>query len=106
MPSGNDIPHMDKVYHFGYFFGGSGLFCAFLYRLQSGQPDWGQLLWITLVVMTAVGAIDEWHQTWNPHRSGNDAMDLCADVFGSLFGYRVFRWLHRWLEPRDRAQSS
>jgi VanZ family protein len=106
MPGGPEITHIDKVYHFGFFFGGSGLFCAFLYRLFDNQPDWGQLLWITMIVMTAIGAIDEWHQSLHPARSGNDAMDLCADVLGSLAGYRVFRWLHRWLDGPDDTQSS
>jgi VanZ family protein len=106
VPGGVDIVHMDKLYHFGYFFGGSGLLCAFLYRMFHGRPDWGQLLWITMLAMTVVGAIDEWHQSLHPARSGNDAMDLCADVLGSLAGYRVFRWLHRWLDDPNDAQSS
>lgn len=106
VPQAVDLMHVDKLYHFGYFFGGSGLLCAFLYRMFHGCPDWSQLLWIAVLAMTVVGAIDEWHQSLHPARSGNDAMDLCADVLGSLAGYRVFRWLHRWLDDPNDAQSS
>ncbi|MFM2220267.1 MAG: hypothetical protein RLZZ553_15 [Verrucomicrobiota bacterium] len=88
------IPHLDKVCHFGYFFGGGGLLSAFLYRMQQQQPDWTLILIQLMCVMISAGALDEWHQSWVPERSGNDALDLTADVFGSLSAYLVFRRLH------------
>jgi VanZ family protein len=88
------IPHMDKICHFGYFFGGSGLLSAFLYRKQFRHPDWTRILIIVIAVMVGTGALDEWHQSWVPERSGNDALDLTADLCGSLAGFLVFRRLH------------
>lgn len=96
--TGVEIPHLDKVAHFGYFFGGAGLLSAALYRLSRGHPDWTRILTIVILVMTIVGCLDEWHQSWVPERTGNDAQDLCADVIGSLAGFLVFRRVHRWLD--------
>ena len=45
--------------------------------------------WSLLVVtisLAAIGALDEWHQSWIPTRSGNDLGDWIADVLGSLTG--------------------
>jgi VanZ family protein len=95
--TGVEIPHLDKLAHFGYFFGGGGLLSACLYRLSYRNLDWARLLAIVLFVMTSIGFLDEWHQTWVPGRSGNDAQDLCADVLGSLAGFLIFRRFHRWL---------
>lgn len=92
--TGMEIPHMDKVYHFGYFFGGSGLLSAFFYRLQYQNPDWTKILVLVMCLMVSTGSLDEWHQSWVPERSGNDAQDLTADFFGSLAGFLVFRRLH------------
>jgi VanZ family protein len=88
------ISHMDKVYHFGYFFGGSGILSAFLYRLQHHNPDWTRILILVMSIMIFTGSLDEWHQSWVPERSGNDAQDLTADLLGSLAGFLVFRRLH------------
>jgi VanZ family protein len=95
---GWEIPHLDKACHFGYFFGGSGLLSAFLYRLSRRSVDWAKLLACVMFIMTLAGALDEWHQSWVPERSGNDALDLCADVLGSLAGFAVFRKMHRWID--------
>jgi VanZ family protein len=92
--TGVEIPHFDKVAHFGYFFGGSGLLCAFLYRVSRARIEWSHLLVVVMLTMVSVGSLDEWHQSWVPERSGNDALDLCADVLGSLAGYCVFRRFH------------
>lgn len=96
--TGFEIPHFDKVVHFGYFFGGAGLLSAALYRLNQKNPDWTLMLAIVMFIMTLVGCLDEWHQSWIPERTGNDAQDLCADVIGSLAGFLVFRRVHRWLD--------
>jgi VanZ family protein len=89
-----EIPHMDKICHFGYFFGGSGLLSAYCYRLLHPNPDWTRLLTLVMIVMILTGSLDEWHQSWVPERSGNDAQDLTADFLGSLAGFWVFRRLH------------
>lgn len=92
--TGWKIPHMDKVYHFGYFFGGSGILSAFLFRLEYRKPDWTKILLLVMLIMIITGSLDEWHQSWVPERSGNDALDLTADLIGSIAGFLVFRRLH------------
>jgi VanZ family protein len=100
METGVEIPHLDKVCHFGYFFGGAGLLSAFLYRLTVRQPNWTTILACVMFLSIAVGMLDEWHQSWVPERSGNDAGDLCADALGGLAGFLVFRRLHHWLDEK------
>lgn len=79
------IPHLDKIAHFGFFFGGAGLLCAWLrhYFQRVSEP---RCLVITTVVGGLVGALDEYHQTFTPGRTGNDFYDWLADVSGSLAG--------------------
>lgn len=85
------IPHLDKVLHFGYFFGGSGLLSAALYLRDPRNVRWDVLHLTVIAALTATGALDEWHQSWYEFRSGNDAGDLMADFCGALAGTLVFR---------------
>lgn len=95
--TGIEIPHFDKVQHFGYFFGGSGLLTAFFFRRKPDKPDWTMILTSVTIALTAVGCLDEWHQSCVSERSGNDAQDLSADVLGSIAGVHVFRRLQHLL---------
>ena len=86
----SDYP-IDKVFHFGYFFGGGGLLSAaalstktLVPSLEHDAPD------LVVLILSAVGSLDEWHQSWYPFRSGNDAGDLTADIFGALAGTLLF----------------
>lgn len=97
--TGIEIPHLDKVAHFGYFFGGAGLLSAFLFCRNPQRPNWTMILTIVAIALTITGVIDEWHQSWVPERTGNDAQDLAADVLGAITGFHVFKRVHRWLLP-------
>lgn len=92
---------IDKVLHFGYFFGGGGLLSAALFLQQRWSFDWSTLHLNVLLILFIVGSLDEWHQSWYPFRSGNDAGDLTADFFGALVGTFVFRKV----QPRIFPQS-
>ena len=96
-PKGAGMPGMDKVLHFGYYFGGAGLLSAAIYLPQRDHPNWGALIVLVVLVVSAVGLIDEWHQSWHPERSGNDAGDWLADAYGALAGAIVFKRVHRVL---------
>lgn len=89
-PGGPEIPHLDKVAHFGYFMGGAFIFTTWL-LLRKKTPL--QILF-PLLVFTLIGALDEWHQTFTPGRSGNDPFDWLADILGSLTGILI---AHRFL---------
>ena len=95
IPPGLDFRFSDKFLHFGYFFGGALLFSAFLFRLRPAAPRWGRALALTVVVVGLTGALDEFHQSHVPGRSGNDPADFAADLLGAFAGALVFRKSHR-----------
>ena len=80
-PSQQWIPHLDKVKHATYFFIG-GLFLQ--KALRGSLTGWSvrTLILVGIVFAAVVGALDEYHQTFTPGRSGNDVLDWLADVFG------------------------
>ncbi len=92
-----DLPHIDKIVHFGYFFGGGGLFSAALFFAK--KPGWGRLTLIVTVTLSILGVWDEFHQSFFANRTGNDPGDWLADTLGALCGALVFRKLHRRLLP-------
>lgn len=92
------VSNIDKVQHFGYFFGGSGLLCAGLYRCRPDRPNWKFIISTTIVVIALVGWLDEYHQTFTPGRSGNDPYDWLADFAGAIAGAFTFKKLHRLLK--------
>ena len=108
---GPELPYLDKILHFGYFFGGAGLLSAALYlRARTASPtavscSWCQLILPVVLILAAIGALDEWHQSWIPERSGNDPWDWLADLLGACSGALVFRRLHHLL-PAPPSQRS
>lgn len=99
-PPAPQIPHLDKVLHAGYFALG-GLFFASGLRLRTPSPATAPHLVATVLFCAAVGAFDEWHQTFTPGRSGNDPWDWLADAGGGLLGGIAGCWLPRLLARRD-----
>lgn len=93
---GFDIPHLDKILHFGYFFGGGGLFAATLFFREVPWP-WVKIILIVTASLSIVGIWDEFHQSFFENRTGNDFGDWTADTLGALCGSLVFRVLHRVL---------
>ena len=91
-----DIPHFDKVVHFGYFFGGGGLLAATLF-FKKARPPWLNVILIVTVSLSIIGVLDEWHQSFFANRTGNDPGDWLADTLGALCGTLVFRKVHRVL---------
>ena len=80
--SAPEIPHIDKIAHFGYFFGGGGLFAAYLFRRRPDAPDWRKIIGFTLLFFAIVGALDEWHQTFIQGRAGQPT-DVAIDTVGA-----------------------
>ncbi|MCP5535303.1 MAG: VanZ family protein [Akkermansiaceae bacterium] len=82
---GPDIPHLDKVAHFLYFFGGGALLAAF------GGQKWPgvsrtRLFLVVALICCVIGRLDEYHQGFTPGRSGNDTGDWLADILGGVSG--------------------
>jgi len=93
-----DIPHSDKVAHFGYFFGGGGLLSAALYFRK--RLPWKKLIPTVTIILSLIGLMDEFHQSFFANRTGNDPGDWFADTLGAFCGALVFRKLHRLLDER------
>ncbi len=92
------IDHFDKIAHFGYFFGGSGLLSAWLFRRNPARPNWKAILAGVILISAVIGGLDEYHQSFTPGRSGNDPYDWLADVLGATAGVFTFKLLHRRLK--------
>jgi VanZ family protein len=93
----------DKLLHFGWFGIGAGLISGFLFLRWPARAARGQVLLATVVV-ALTGALDEFHQSFIPGRSGNDPFDFAADVLGALAGSLAFVALRRFLPaPRPAA---
>lgn len=86
LPPGPQIPYQDKVIHFLYFSGGG--FCFATALLGGRLPLSRGLLWMIagLGFGMVIGALDEYHQTFTPGRSGNDPGDWLADLLGAGTG--------------------
>lgn len=92
------IADFDKIAHFGYFFGGAGLFSAWLFRRNPETPNWRAILVITVIVISLAGWVDEVHQSFVPGRSGNNFPDWIADFLGAIAGALVFKRFHHRLK--------
>ena len=89
------FPHFDKVEHFTYFLMGGFLLTGGNFRRNPESHSWKRAIATTIVVMAAIGFIDEWHQLHTPGRSGGDPWDWLADLVGGTSGALVFKSLHR-----------
>ncbi len=87
-----NIPHFDKVLHFGYFFGGACLLSATIFLFK--KPTLSRLLPLVVITLAFVGAWDEYHQSFFKNRSGNDLGDWITNVLGTFFGNLTF-WKNR-----------
>ena len=95
MPDGGpEIPHLDKIMHFGYFLGGGMIFTTYL-LLRKGTTAPAHLrILVPFILLAIIGALDEYHQTFTPGRSGNDPFDWLADVLGASTGIFLAHSLH------------
>lgn len=100
-----DIPNFDKIAHFGYFLGGSGLLCAYLYRRKPHDPNWKVIIGCVIAAIAVTGCLDEYHQTFTPGRSGNDPFDWLADVTGATVGALVFKRLHHLIREKVPSEE-
>jgi VanZ family protein len=100
---GPDIPHVDKVAHFG-FYGVAGFLCA-LWRRESGRAPWAAVAFAVAFV-ALLGAVDEIHQYWIPGRS-MDLYDWVADLAGggsgALFSSAAAGRIRFLLSPENRS---
>jgi len=93
-----EITQFDKVAHFAVY----GFLGTLVYR--AGAPKWPA--WLAVLVVSAFGATDEWHQYFVPGRDC-DVFDWLADTLGAALAvtlYVKWAWYRRLLEIRVGPQ--
>ena len=80
------IPHLDKILHFGYFFGGGILFTLWLSFKNLQAPKTIAAYLLPICLLAVIGLLDEYRQSFTPGRSGNDFFDWLADLTGASAG--------------------
>lgn len=91
------LPHFDKLAHFSYFLAGGFLLAGGSFWRNPQPGSWKRILGGTILVIAAVGGIDEWHQCYTPGRNGADPWDWLADVLGGTAGAFLFKVIQRRL---------
>ncbi len=99
---------IDKLLHFGFFFGGGGLLSAALF--YGKKLPLMRLLFLVTLILSLVGIYDEYHQSFFLNRSGNDIGDWMADTLGAFCSVFVFWWsehklLNKDLSTKDESLS-
>ena len=86
------VPFQDKILHFVFFAGGAfALASALLRRLP---PASRLLVPLTIAIIAACGAFDEYNQQFVPGRAGLDPFDWLADLSGAIAGCFLLKSLH------------
>lgn len=95
LPDGTpEIPHLDKILHFGFFLGGGLILGTWVLLRKSFQAQGFLRITFPFALLAIVGALDEYHQTFTPGRSGNDPFDWLADVSGAAAGLFIANLIH------------
>lgn len=83
-----DLPHFDKVGHFGLFF----ILAVLLYMaLKPFSPFFRTIFFLSYCAV--LGAATEYLQTRIPERSG-DWLDFIADIAGSVVGFLIISYIN------------
>ncbi len=96
--NGPEIPNLDKIVHFGYFMGGAFSFTTWMILRKGAEARPLLRIFIPILLFGIIGALDEYHQTFTPGRSGNDPYDWLADILGSITGIILANWLQPLLQ--------
>ncbi|QWF71185.1 VanZ family protein [Methylomonas paludis] len=86
------IEGLDKVAHF-FAFGVLSLLASAASLLLSSKPSLS-IFSAPLLIVSVVGALEEWYQMYVPTRNASFA-DLMADVLGAIFAILLANWLAR-----------
>ncbi len=98
---GPEIPHIDKILHFGYFFGGGMILTTWLLLKKGDAAPLAYRVVLPILIFAVIGILDEYHQTFTPGRSGNDPFDWLADLLGASIGVFLTNRFHPIFEKRS-----
>ncbi len=93
-----EVPHIDKVLHFGYFFGGGIILTTYLLIAKGRDSSSKVRIVLPILILAVIGALDEYHQSFTPGRNGNDPFDWLADVAGATAGTLLSQITFRFLQ--------
>ncbi len=105
LPSPAKFEGIDKVQHAVYFAAGGVCFLLGL-RLAGLLRSVGSAVVVTVLFCSVVGALDEWHQTFTPGRSGGDVWDWAADTLGGFLGALIALAIEKWLTSAGTTTSA
>jgi VanZ family protein len=105
---GDDIqlppfPGADKLAHVLYFAFGGALLALALRVVTVWKRR--RVLWIVVLAMAVIGALDEFHQLYTANRAGADPLDWLADCVGGFLGAVVIGWFYGSASDRSRSTA-
>jgi VanZ family protein len=81
-----EIPHFDKVIHFCWFTIGGVILGAAVLTTPRLRANRMTRLVLPVVLLSLLGALDEFRQSFTPGRTGNDPGDWLSDTLGGAAG--------------------
>lgn len=105
LPSPGKFEGIDKIEHTLYFAAGGMCFLLSL-RLAGFARKKTVAIVLTVLFCSIVGALDEWHQTFIPGRSGGDLRDWIADTLGGFLGFFLALCAEKWLTSAGTTTSA
>jgi VanZ family protein len=105
LPTPGKFEGIDKIEHALYFAAGGMCFLLSL-RLVGFARKTTIAIVLTVLFCSIVGALDEWHQTFTPGRSGGDVWDWTADTIGGFIGAIFVLTTERWLTSAETTTSA
>ncbi|MEI8293937.1 MAG: VanZ family protein [bacterium] len=95
------LPQQDKILHFLFYLGGATVLAASL-RLIAGMRG-VRLLWVVVLCMAMLGALDEYNQQFIPGRSALNFMDWLADLAGAFGGVGLLHLILARFPEKDKS---
>lgn len=88
-----EIPHLDKVVHFTFYFIGSILACFFVRERTSGRISLRVVMVYTAVLLTIFGLIIEFLQYFMTYDRSGEILDFTANFIGVVLGLILVKYL-------------
>lgn len=99
------VPHWDKAAHFILFAAGGVTLTAAL-RTTWSAWSWRWILAGAMLIISILGALDEWRQTFTPMRTGACGGDWLADTLGGVAGaLAIWFFFSKYVYPRSSKTS-
>ena len=105
LPTPGKFEGIDKLQHAVYFAAGGACFLLGL-RLAGFVRKTSTAVILTVLFCSAIGGLDEWHQTFTPGRSGGDVWDWLADMTGGFIGAFIALGAEKWLTSAGTTTSA